>query len=139
MNLVVDTNILLSFFRENPVREFIVHSELLGWELYTPTYAISELRANKSRVMKYAGIASEDDFEFILSTLDSFITVPPTSSFDDFELEAKRVSPHIKDSPFFALALKLNCGLWSNEPRLKKQPVVKVVSTKELISFLSGT
>lgn len=136
MKFVVDTNILLSFFRENPVREIIVNSDSWGLELYTPMYALSELRDNKSRVMKYADIASED-FEFVLSTLESFIKVPPISSFDEFESEAKKVSPHLKDTPFFALALKLKCGIWSNEPRLKKQSAVRVFPTKELIKLLS--
>jgi predicted nucleic acid-binding protein len=47
--------------------------------------------------------------------------------------------PHLKDVEYFALALKLDCPIWSNEKAFKKQSRVKVISTKELISFLSQT
>ena len=133
MRLVVDTNILFSFFRENPVRKAIVTSDLLGLELYTPKYALSELSANKSKVMKYAGIKSTDDFEFIMSALESFINAKSPEFFNEFKSEAEKVSPHFKDAPFFALALKLDCPLWSNEKLHKKQSKVKVYSTSELL------
>lgn len=38
---------------------------------------------------------------------------------------------------FFALALKLNCPIWSNENLHKKQSKVKIYSTSELIKELS--
>lgn len=90
MKLVVNTNILFSFFRENPVREIIVNYDLFLLDLYTPAYALSELRANKPEVMRYAGISSED-FEFTLSSLESFIKVQPTGFFKGFKSEAKKV------------------------------------------------
>ena len=40
---------------------------------------------------------------------------------------------------YFALALKLDCPIWSNEKAFKKQSVVKAFSTSDLISFLSET
>ena len=33
---------------------------------------------------------------------------------------------------YFALALKLNCGLWSNDKELKKQSKVKILNTNEV-------
>lgn len=57
----------------------------------------------------------------------------------DFAGEAKQLlGEHLKDIPYFALALYLNCGIWSNEKRFKKQSRIKAVSTADLISFLSG-
>jgi len=50
--------------------------------------------------------------------------------------EAKSISPDPDDSDFFALALKLNCPIWSEEKKLKKQLEVKVVNTSELIEEL---
>ncbi len=37
-----------------------------------------------------------------------------------------------KDSPFIALAITLNCAIWSNDKDFKKQKKVKVYSTSEL-------
>ena len=136
MKLVVDTNILFSFFRENPVRKTIVMSDLFGMELFIPEYALSELMSNKSEVMKYAAIKSDEDFKYVMSTLEFFVKVKPSEFFDEFKSEAEKISPHAKDATFFALALKLNCCIWSNEPRLKKQSKVKVYSTNELLREL---
>jgi predicted nucleic acid-binding protein len=50
--------------------------------------------------------------------------------------KAKKISPDIDDIDFFALALKLGCGIWSNEERLKRQSAVKVLTTEELLKSL---
>lgn len=139
MKLVVNTNILFSFFRENPVRELIVNSDFLGLELYTPRYAFSELRANKSDLIKYSGINKDKELEFAISTLEFFIEVMSDKFFKEFESEAKQISPHSKDAPFFALALKLDSEIWSNEPRLKRQSRVKVYNTEELRKLLENS
>lgn len=133
MKLVVDSNVLLSFFRENPVREIIVKAGFFELELYTPKYAIEELENNKSAVMKYAGIQTEEEFRFVLSTLELFIQIVPIEFFEDFKTKAKDITPDEKDAPFFALALKLNCSIWSQEPGLKQQSEVKVLSNKEVL------
>ena len=139
MELVVNTNILFSFFRENPVRELIVNSDFFGLELYTPKYAFSELRDNKPDLIKYSGIKKDNELEFAISTLEFFIKVKPDKFFEEFKSEAKQISPHSKDAPFFALALKLDSDIWSNEPRLKKQSRVKVYNTEELRKLLGKT
>jgi len=36
------------------------------------------------------------------------------------------------------LALKLDCPIWAQEKAFKEQSKVKIFSTSELISFLSG-
>jgi predicted nucleic acid-binding protein len=136
MKLVVDTNILFSFFRDTIVRKIIVNSKNLGLELFTPKYAFEEIIANKSKIMKYAGITSEEYFEFVISTLQYFVRTVPSEFFEDLKEEAKRISPDLKDSPFFALALKLSCGIWSNEKRLKRQSRVSVFSTREMVRLL---
>lgn len=40
------------------------------------------------------------------------------------------------DSEYFALALKLNCAIWSNDKRLKQQDKIKVYSTEDLVKVL---
>ena len=136
MKLVVNTNILFSFFRENPVRALIVNSDLFGLELFVPKYAFSELRDNKPDLIKYSGITNDKELEFAISTLEMFVEVKPSEFFDEFKPEAMQISPHAKDAPFFALALKLDSDIWSNEPRLKRQSRVKVYNTGELRKLL---
>jgi len=45
----------------------------------------------------------------------------------------RRVSPDINDVPYLALALKLNCPVWSNDRKLKNQNAVRIYSTQEII------
>ncbi|MBI1969425.1 hypothetical protein HYS48_01910 [Candidatus Woesearchaeota archaeon] len=135
MKLVLDTNILFSFFRENPVRFVIVNSSLMELTLFTPAYALEELWNNKRELGRYSHLA-EKELKFILIQLHSFIAVKPISFFNEYKKEAMRISPDQKDSPFFALALKLKAALWSNEPRLRRQSAVKVLSTQEVLKIL---
>ncbi len=134
MKLVVDANILVSFFRDNPVRFIIVNSDLLGIKLFIPEYAIEELRTNKSDILKYSKLNSEKLEEALLE-MQKFFGIIPKASFKEFETEAKRLI-HEKDSPYFALALNLKCGIWSNEPAFKKQSKIKVFNTTELRASL---
>ena len=134
MRLVVDTNILFSFFRDNPVRFIIVNSGLLDLELFTATYNLQELRDNKSDLLKYSKLSVEQ-IESTINELGKYVSSFSSEEYSTFESEAKSISPHDKDIPPFALALKLNCPIWSNEPRFKEQSSVKIWSTKDLRKF----
>ena len=46
--------------------------------------------------------------------------------------EVEKISPHPKDIEFFALALKFNMLIWSEEKSFKTQKEVKVLNTEEL-------
>lgn len=134
MQIVVDTNILISFFRENPVKFIILNSKLLNLELFTPEFSIDELKKNESDILKYGKINSEQ-FNNTLSNLMKFIIIIPKESFKEFEKEAEELI-HDKDIPFFALALSLNCGIWSNEPAFKEQSKIEISNTSDLRGLL---
>lgn len=135
MELVIDTNILFSFFRPNPVREFISKSKLLNLQLFSSKYVFEELKKNKSDILKYSGLNSKQ-FNEKLTELSSFIKLFPESSCKEFESQAKELI-HDKDIPIFALALKFNCAIWSNEPSFKKQSKIKILSTRDMIELFS--
>lgn len=137
MRLVVDTNILLSFFRENLVRFIIVNSDFLGIELFCPEHAIKELKKNESDILEYSNLNSKQ-FNEALSELSNFIKIPPKESSGQFEPEAKRLI-HDKDVPIFALALKLGCAIWSNEPAFKRQSKVEILSSGEMIKLFDSS
>ena len=133
MRLVVDTNILVSFFRENPVKSILSNSKSLNLQLFTSTYVIQELEKNKSDILKYSGINSEQ-FNKKLSELNSFIEIVSESSCKEFKSHAEKLI-HDKDIPVFALALKLNCPIWSNEPAFKEQSKIEILSNKDMIEL----
>ena len=136
MKLVVDTNILVSFFRQNPVNDIISRSKFLNLQLFSPEYAIEELKKNKQDVLKYSGFNSKQFNEELLK-LSTFIKIVPKESFKEFESKAKQLSPHDKDISMFALALNLNSGIWSNEPAFKKQSKIEILSTADVIELFN--
>jgi len=72
-----------------------------------------------------------------MEDLRRFVGVVPDEEFKDFGDDAKQLlEEHIKDIPYFALALFLKCGIWSNEKRFKRQSRIKVFSTSDLIELL---
>jgi predicted nucleic acid-binding protein len=131
MKLVVDTNILFSFFRENPVRSIIVNASFYGLSLYAPVYAFEELIALKKELQQYTK-SKEDEIELLLTELKKYVVIKPSLFFIEYEEESKKITPDQKDAPFFALALKLNAFIWSNEPRLKRQKRITVLNTQEV-------
>ena len=136
MQLVADTNVLISSFRDNPVRFIIINSDSLGLEIFTPEYVVDELKNNESDILKYSKINSVQ-FNEILDELRKSIKIIPKQSFEQFESPAKQLT-HDKDVPIFALALKLSCPVWSNEPGFKEQSSVKVFNTEDLRKFLDS-
>ena len=50
--------------------------------------------------------------------------------------EADLITPDPDDVMYFALALKLNCSIWSNDKKLKHQDKIKVYFTEELVKEL---
>ena len=135
MFLVVDANIMFSFFNKNSARRKVVERLRPKLELIAPDFAFEELIKDKGRVQKYARISS-NDFLILFSLLENVIKSVPKSEYDGFFNDAEKLAPHSKDIPYFALALSLNCAIWSDENSFKKQPKVKVFSTSDLVKEL---
>ena len=138
MKLVIDANILFSFFRDNPVRFIIINASLIKLQLFSPAHVLEELNKNIQDLVKYTKLSSLE-ISSIIEELKSVISIMPSQEYNEFGSEAKKLSPHTsdKDTPYFALALKLNCAIWSNEPAFKKQSRIKIFNTKELREHLN--
>ena len=136
MKLVVDANILFSFFKKDSfTRRFILsHPEI---ELFTPLYVFNELEEHKEEVKSKAKIG-DIVFELSKKELLEYVTVVPLDEFKDSWAEAEQISPDPDDVEYLAVALSLGCGIWSKDSDLKeKQSRVNAFSTSDLISFLS--
>ena len=139
MFLVIDTNVLFSFFRESKVFELVRGLRGIGVRLISPDVILFELLKLKEEIMKSSKI-SEVEFEVLLVTLTTIITSVPKEEYEEFLEESKRVSPHLKDAPLFALSLAFDkAHIWSREQRLKRQKVVKVLHDKEVEEYLGLT
>ena len=142
MKLVVDANILFSFFKKDSItRRLLTSFEI--FELYTPSLCFVELINHKEEICKKSKI-SESDFNEILDDLKLFVETIPDEKFKDYGLESKKILPaHLKDAPYVALCLFFrsagyNIALWTNEVQLKKlkNQGITVYSTKDLLELL---
>jgi len=134
--LVVDANILFSFFKKDSTRRHLIKGlSNRGSKLVSPDFAMEELLSDREKVMEFAGI-NELGFKFLFSLLERRIETFSKSEYKEFLLGAREISPHGRDDPYFALALSLNSAIWSDEKAFKKQSRVKVLSTEELIELL---
>ena len=130
MKFVVDSNILFSFFwKGSNTKKIILKPD---FDLYTPMFFFKELDKYKGEVISRTKISNEQFKEF-KKMLSDVVRFASENEYVEFIEESKHISPDLKDVDFLALALKLNCPLWSIDKALKKQPKVKVYSTSELI------
>ena len=132
MKLVVNTNILFSFFNEKSVaRELATLAEL---DLYSPEFSLKELEKHKQEILEKFSL-NETQHLLILSLLKTTIKFVNETEYKEELLKAKQITPDPDDIDFFALSLKLNCPIWSNDKKLKNQTEVKILSTKEIIDL----
>jgi len=88
--------------------------------------------------MKYGKIDGSE-FTFLISLLERKIDSFPEEKYENFLGEAGKLSPHgeqTNDDAYFALALKFNAPIWSDETAFKEQSDIKVFSTKEVLELL---
>ena len=120
MDIVADTNILILFFRQNPIYDIISNSALYNLKLFVPDLAIEELKKNKEAILKYTNKTKEEVTK-LTEKLKSNLIIINKKYFWHYENEAKSLVPHEKDIPFFALALYLQAPIWSNELAFQNQ------------------
>ncbi|MFH0737812.1 MAG: PIN domain-containing protein [Candidatus Micrarchaeota archaeon] len=132
MILVVDTNVLIAAaIKPTITQELIFRDSFL---LYSPEFVKDEIGKHKNEIMKKSGY-SEEGFETILSLLYSRIDIVPSKESVYLKEEILRFSPDKKDWPFLALAKHLDAALWSNDSALKRQDVVRIMTTTELVGL----
>lgn len=132
MEFVVDTNVLFTFFwKASSTGRLLVKQE---FDFFSPELALEEINEHRDEILRKTGISSKQ-FKELRKDLAIFIEFIPLEEYSLF-LQKALVIPDKDDIDFLALALKLDCPVWSNDKDLKQQSLVKVFSTKELIEFL---
>jgi len=131
MELVVDSNILFSAIISSggKTRALLFYDALA---LFAPEFLLGEFAKHKQEILKKSKLPY-NEFNLAMSLISSRITFVPLPEFRRFISKAGKVCPDANDTEFFALAMSKCIPLWSNDKVLKKQGVVKVLSTTELI------
>jgi predicted nucleic acid-binding protein len=138
MKLVVDANELLAgiITKGKGLQSWtldVIFSDKV--ELFAPLRLLTELERNRDEIMMKSGFSSRD-FEAFVGVIKLRVKFFPFEKFWDKISEAREISPHTKDVEYFALALKLGCGIWSREKAFREQSQVEVFSAEELVELL---
>lgn len=131
MRLVIDANIIFSFLIKQGKTSEILSD--LSLRIYAPEYLFQEIQKHKEEILIKTH-RSENEFERLLETLREIIIVIPENDFEDYLEFAEEISPDPDDAVYFALALRLNCPIWSNDKKLKQQNKINIHSTEDLIN-----
>jgi len=130
--LVIDANILFSaLIKDSLTAERIFEEDL---KLYTAEFIIEEFWKYEEAILKKTH-RTKEEFIQIMHQLREVITVVPKEEYDGFMGRARAISPDEKDIAYFALAMKMACGIWSNDKKMKEQDSVKVFNSQEMIKL----
>ena len=135
MKFVVDANVLFSFFWKDSFTKRLLTGKY--FELYSPEFSLEEIGNYKKEIMRKAKIDS-DEFDRLKRELILYVDFLSLDYYGKFLKKAVGVSPDKDDVDYFALALKLSVGVWTNDKLLKEQNVVDVFNTMEVLKFVNN-
>ena len=134
MELIIDANevisALISF--SGKTAEIIFSDKI---KLFSPEYLLEEIDRHKDEILKKSELTTED-LEVLLNLISLNIEFISFSEFEEFEEESSKISADPNDVEYLALALKLNCTLWSEDKALKDNGRVNVLTTSDLLEIL---
>ncbi len=138
MLLVIDANVVFAtLVAGGGTLKVFVSNKILGkFRFVAPEYLFIEISKHLTEISEKTRL-SKEELEIVLRFLEEQIEIIPFEEFEDKYNEAVNISPDINDVPYFALALKLNCAIWSNDKKLKKQNAVEVYTTQEIMEMVS--
>jgi len=131
MKLIVDTNILFSYFWKYSITRRVLMSQ--DMQLFAPEFALEEINKYKKDIMNKNNL-NDEEFEHIMFNLAIAIQFIPIDEYTKTLKTALKISPDKNDIDFFALAIKLKLPIWSNDAKLKKQNKIGIIPTAELIN-----
>ncbi|MDD3264253.1 MAG: PIN domain-containing protein [Candidatus Nanoarchaeia archaeon] len=132
MDLVVDANILFSvLIKSGKTEELIFDSR---FNLFAPEFLFEEFIKYEDFIIKKTGRNSVEFSNLITILKKRIKTISREQTFNFLE-KAKEICPDEKDVDYFAIAIKLNCALWSNDKELKNQNKIIIYSTSELLNL----
>ncbi len=131
MKLVLDSNIIFSALIKKSITRNIILSD--AFDLNAPEYIFSEITKHKELLLRKSKLEKRD-FDALLLLLQKHVHLFSNEKYDEKTTIAEDILKEIDitDSPFLALALALNCSIWSNDGHFKLQDMVRVYTTKEL-------
>lgn len=136
MKLVLDNNSLFSIMNPDSTSAYLFSS--IRAEFIAPEFIRSEFKKHRG-VCLAKSCLSEHEFESRRIQVECSIKFFKASLYEKFLAKAFDLISDRDDVDFLALALFTRAAIWSNDPHLKEQSLVKVFTTSELLElFIKG-
>ena len=133
MKIVIDNNILFSLMNPKSTASYIFF--LFDAEFFIPEYIKIEFEKYKG-ICLFKSKLSKHEFELRYEEINEKINFIKLSEYKAFLKQSAKTLSDPKDSPYLALALSADASIWSNDPHLKQQSLIKVFTTAELFKKL---
>ncbi len=134
MRLVIDNNVFFSLMNPKSINSYLF-SMLRINEYFVPKCVNTELNEHKADCLVKSQL-SEHEFELRRMEVEDELEFTDLPEYKRFLKKAIGSLPDPEDSPYLALALRLNCPIWSNDKHFEKQSLVKVFKTEDLVKLL---
>ena len=131
--MIIDSNILFSLMKPDSSASKIF--ELSPFKIVAPEFIKSELDEHEEECMKRSGLIKQE-FKARRTYIEAKVTFISVKTYKKFLKKAIKALDDVDDVPYIALALALRTPVWSNDPDLKKQSLVDIFTTRELIELL---
>lgn len=135
MDLVIDANILFSILIKKGKTEELLFKDTI--HLFAPEFLLDEFEKYRTYIKKKTK-RTDKDFDRLMRILSERINFIPNEETENLISKVKKICPDKNDVDYFALALKLNCSVWSNDKALKNQKKIIVISTEELLEKIEN-
>lgn len=130
MKLVLDNNVLFSIMSPFSAAAYLFSS--IRAEFFAPEFIKQELEEHKEECLIKSEL-SNHEFEIRQEEIEESIKFIKSSEYEYFLEKSADLISDIKDIDFLALALSINASIWSNDPHLREQSLVKIYTTEDLL------
>ena len=137
MKLVIDANIAFSLLKKGSFTRKLAQEHSL--ELYSHKFILEELEEHSEELCELLKV-SENKFGRIKEILSKLVNLKVKVSPQQLNRAASLISDP-DDEQYLALALRLNCPIWSNDSHFQEELIknaVKVFTTEELKELLDA-
>jgi len=137
MKLVIDAIIAFSLLKKGSFTRKLAQEHSL--ELYSHKFILEELEEHSEELCELLKV-SENKFERIKEILSKLVNLKVKVSPQQLNRAASLISDP-DDEQYLALALRLNCPIWSNDSHFQEELIknaVKVFTTEEIKELLDA-
>lgn len=132
MRLIIDNNILFSLMKPDSTSSHLF--SIMKLEFLAPEFIKQEFKKYENECFLKSKLSKSEFLKRKKEILDK-IKFIQFSEYKQFLEKAKTYVSDIDDSAYLALALKLECSIWSNDKGLKEQKKIKILSTRDIIEI----